>query len=462
MKNSLRILMAITMIFAFAGSAIAQTGSTGDCNPCKTSVIPNVQCPIDQGAQFTPFDYNGNTDTQDLNGNAPGEENYVPYKTGLCSGSGQIVFDLCTCEKEACDMQIGHILGVKIQIVTPGVYWAYDPAVTTNLLSARDINNNQLRFGFSRTQAGACNGAMDKYFTQVGYYNSRNVSAGAEVTPNRGTLPAINRANGNDANVILVRKPGGFQITAQQTGNGACKVLLDIPAMIVNPAEYKDSMEGQPIQIKISPFTESVRATAITTDDTPSLNPMNFNEAIANYDLNSNGSNGTTVPWDVLTPPNVDREWGIFTKYLCEDCHEPCSCTYTVGMFCCDAMGAYSLLYPYFADDAGESDYWNGVAITNLSDKAGTATLTIYEADGDVGTAKIDVPAYGVKAYLLSGIPGATITKKGTAAGAGTLFDTRCYIQVDTDFSADGFAMISDNANNGASMGYLPRQAEGN
>jgi hypothetical protein len=128
--------------------------------------------------------------------------------------------------------------------------------------------------------------------------------------------------------------------------------------------------------------------------------------------------------------------------------------TYCFGEFV-DNCGAVSMLtYPYFTDYQDQSGYWNGIAITNMSGSDGTATLTIYEADGDVLRYTASIGAREVWADILYNMMGdmTFVTEED-----GTIGNSRCWISVATDFSASGFAMISDWNNYGASMGYLPK-----
>lgn len=114
---------------------------------------------------------------------------------------------------------------------------------------------------------------------------------------------------------------------------------------------------------------------------------------------------------------------------------------------------SYSLTYPYFTQMGGD-DWWDGIVITNLGSTPGTATLTIYEQDGDVGTYTTPVIA-GNSMYvnLLENIlPMLTQT-----AGAGALGNAPVWVKVSTTFNADGFGMIAEGDNAFDSMGYLPR-----
>jgi hypothetical protein len=138
----------------------------------------------------------------------------------------------------------------------------------------------------------------------------------------------------------------------------------------------------------------------------------------------------------------------------------PCGQLFTgdweIGTFGCPALGvSSSLLYPYFTQmDTAADPFWDGIAITNTSSAAGTVNLTIYEADGDVATMTVNIPAHSMYVNLLSAMIGSMTM---TTSVDGTLGNARCYITAMGNVNLDGFAMIAYDAT-GESMGYLPRQ----
>jgi hypothetical protein len=127
--------------------------------------------------------------------------------------------------------------------------------------------------------------------------------------------------------------------------------------------------------------------------------------------------------------------------------------TWEIGTFGCTATGtSYSQRYPYFGKTTGK--YANVIIITNVSDNDGTATLTLYEEDGDIFTTTVSVGAHKLAVNLLGNLDW-TATDK---TGGGTVGDVRSYVECSADFSVDGTAMIT-NQTTGESIGYLPRQS---
>lgn len=125
--------------------------------------------------------------------------------------------------------------------------------------------------------------------------------------------------------------------------------------------------------------------------------------------------------------------------------------TWEIGTVGCPATTTTTnQRYPYFAKGSGA--YANAIIITNVGATDGVAQLTMYEDDGDMFTASVNVAAHDMFVDLVNNIswtagPGVT----------GTQGDAKAYIELSADFVVDGAAMIT-NAATGESIGYLPRQ----
>jgi hypothetical protein len=129
----------------------------------------------------------------------------------------------------------------------------------------------------------------------------------------------------------------------------------------------------------------------------------------------------------------------------------------------CPVTATGDLLYPYFTAGNADADaFWDGIAVTNLDNAAGTVVITMFEADGDVFvTDPIALTARGMFVKTLSQMITDGMFTLDTAAsaatGSGIAGDSRSHINAHSaDVNIDGFGMISDPAT-GQSMGYLPR-----
>ena len=181
---------------------------------------------------------------------------------------------------------------------------------------------------------------------------------------------------------------------------------------------------------------------------------------IANYDVTLVGAANskslrTEIPSLIYTAASNDQKVEVKVSLTKKPCGVVAEAKWDVGTFGerCDVKGQGT--FPYFAAPGGS--FWNGLAVVNYSDAAGDVKLTIYEADGDVGEATVNVAANSMfvntlrNMILVDGI----FTQTG---GTGTLGDSRSYIVMNsTTISIDGFSMIANNAT-GESMGYLPRR----
>jgi len=423
MKKGLSIIISITMIFAFAGIAMAApSGGDAECVGCKGTAVRNIVCPAEQQSVM-PFDYN---------------ESFAG--DGYCTpGVADTVINICSCP-DACVVQEGYVLGFKMEILTKGIYWARDPNVTAGVASGGNPADNSVSFRLGAKNAvnDYCNNAFNRQFNSVAYYRSSIITDANMVRPVNGSENVS--AKVNDAKVISLQRkayddgtPAGYIISGTDTLNKRCQMRIDIPRMILNSAEYNSSMVGLPIQVRVSVYTENANTS----------NTANAPTQVADFDGNLH---------------TVDQFWNV-DRYLCPDCYDPCGCTITVANFCCDKQNQ-GLLFPYFAPDDDESYFWNGIVVNNLSNSEGTATFWIYEQDGDVGKATAVIDANSIYQNTISGLTtGATLSSRGTGDTAGALGNSKSYVVVCTTFDTDGFAMLSDRGGMGESMGYLPRNS---
>ena len=116
------------------------------------------------------------------------------------------------------------------------------------------------------------------------------------------------------------------------------------------------------------------------------------------------------------------------------------------------AAAITTLLFPY-ATSLDNPSWWFGMSFCNptlANAAAGTALITVYEDDGDIGTYTTpDITVGGMVTY-----GGAELLSNLTpdAANTGTLGDSRCHIIVNCNFgAAGGFGMMGNGSD---STGY--------
>jgi hypothetical protein len=135
--------------------------------------------------------------------------------------------------------------------------------------------------------------------------------------------------------------------------------------------------------------------------------------------------------------------------------------TIPVGRFVSDCGQNFSVVFPYLTDvvdaDGDATDWWSGLAVTNMGNLAGSADIYVYETDGDTAQVTVNMAPHSIQAWILGSSAGALYTLPGLTTSAGaTLGNARSYIVVCSDFNVDGFALLG-NPEYGYAQGYLPR-----
>jgi len=125
---------------------------------------------------------------------------------------------------------------------------------------------------------------------------------------------------------------------------------------------------------------------------------------------------------------------------------------------CAAAQPSTTLLFPYAVPLDSSSGYWFGMSFCNPSGNTGTATITVYEDDGDMGTYTTAAVAPG---HMVTMNGGDLLTNLTPDSGnAGTLGDTAAHIVVICNFGfAGGFGMMGDGQD---STGYTAYGTPGN
>jgi len=108
----------------------------------------------------------------------------------------------------------------------------------------------------------------------------------------------------------------------------------------------------------------------------------------------------------------------------------------------------YDGVLPYFTLLNG---WWSGLALTNVTDEAQTVTLSIYEADGDMYTCVVTVPANGIVSdvFTATAYHGNAIT---TSSSDATFGDEKFSIIYNRFGEVYAFALLGDGAQ---AQGYL-------
>lgn len=215
-------------------------------------------------------------------------------------------------------------------------------------------------------------------------------------------------------------------VASYEDAEGEAVAAGDVQAPLLNECDV--DADGKAVKLVSNDFALAAAGTRYLWFDMPAFN----------YDLDEVSSGDEVIVRVTVTKVPCGN---VITEEL------------TVGTFGCIVESeSYGLSFPYFTRISGD-EYWDGIALVNKSANDGTANVTIYEQDGDIFTAEVAVEAHSMYVNLTSALNLVQV------AGSGEAGDAPFYMEVETDFNADGFAMMA-NPDTGESMGYLPRLDE--
>ena len=404
MKKAITILMAAALVFGFAGMASAQ-----DCTTCLDPLSINRGCETEQDS-CNLFDYE-NTDVSN---------NYCNPPVGKTDP--RVLFPICDCDF-AEDLEPGDIIDIRLEILVNGqtgnngAYWAQWVNETT-------IPADQTGLARVDQQSGQCLAFPAK--SGIGLETYASETAACEDTCFGSAFVGRYDYLGYNSNGALV------DMTLPSAGD--CSIPdMSRPTVIApqfDPQQFGTS-HGYQIQT-----ADAIGSNSVWAVDIPHIL---FDPALINE--------GDVISVQIcMTCADEDNDYAVKTGSICGSCG--CCCEFELGtILCCEPGASQSLIYPY-ATPMNDANWWYGMVITNLSNTAGQAEVTINETDGDTETVTVDVDANNM--FVASNVD--LMDAFGADIG-----DARAYFTVKTDFSADGFLFIGNDGKMEA-MGYLPRK----
>lgn len=407
MKKLILTISILAMVMGFAGVAAAQM-----CMDCDEPGYINRGCDVLQ--RFNPvFDYN---DTNTITG------------ASYCGAKGDVhraMLDVCECDAEwvgyswsEIEAMGGLSIDISLEILVDdqegnnGVYWAQEIDSTSGLMMWTDKCSDSAMCSKTYQDEGRdlrplhIDPDMVPYpwtsSLAVDFANSNKWFAGPfiyedidgdEFEPIVGNKTTIMRPD-PDAQLLGLT---GYLMQIDDIQGGKCIWGYDMPAMWVDNSVING---GEVVTVRVT----------LTATDSQGL------------------------------------------------CHkDDCECIILIGTLCCpeeEGDTGKTLIFPYMPKLYGYYDA-QGVAITNLTSEEGTATVTIYENDGDAFTKDVTVPAMASKNLTIVDFEGFDL--KTTGAGGGVLGTASkgYYVVVELDVNASGLAFFA-NSGTGESMGYTP------
>ncbi len=401
MKKTILIIAASMLVFAFFGVASAEILTCSDAGNiargCEATVTPFQSDPY---CYTSPFDY------EDFYGShwdcSTPNDSYCPGPDK--DEFHRALFKICDCIEDGkfTSVDTGDTIDIGMEVLVDkkdgngpvggnnGVYWAED----VNTTGSGGVGVEP----FANQGVACADTSCTPKFVFEGVF---------DYFLGDGTLTRKSPYTGIDCDVPANQEITKFQANVKQRGRHGYKVL---------PADTVDNK-------------------SVWWIDIPELRA---------------DSNLVTKGWDVYVKVCLYNT--LDTGGVCGEC-EGCCYNLLIGTLCCDdtpTTCSDTLTFPYFPKT---DSYWYGMAVTNLSDEAGSASVTLYEEDGDVFTGTVTIAAHST--YVIDTVADLTLT----TSVDGTLGNARSYATVVTDFSASGFAMMANSG--GTSMGYLAERCSG-
>jgi len=448
-------LVCLTIAFAMAFAPVVGAADTDICANCK-SPINVLEFDHDQGAceniSYEPQTYDGVKTRHGYTGKSD-------------NTTAKLIMKVCNCPNTAANFKLNSIIGIRMTILTDGVYWTDDPmgiqpfaseadACATNVPrpgrlgpyvntlpdvvydlatgKVDDDNKGKIYLPPMHMIDGATIPA-EGYYNQ-GYWTYDELTdtwghtnqdiIGALVT-NLGRYPAnyLTKRTNDVVDYTYYKADGTTKLTkanilAATRYNQTCTVAANARAKVV---EVKGAYQ---IGILDQEF-----ALSYWWVDIP-LMVKDYTEVVA------------ASPLQVKIELLSDSAGGV-----CASCKTICECIFTLGNFGDDVMTVY---FPYVFTNI--APWTTGIAITNL-DTAVTpignmeATFTLTDSTGKTFTyRKTDFQA-SVMSVMLDSI----VDKFD-----GTPKDGAAWLKVDSNFKIDGYQFVTDGVYGAGTLPRLP------
>ncbi|PID73465.1 MAG: hypothetical protein CSB33_03595 [Desulfobacterales bacterium] len=467
MKRAISLVMAI--VFAFAPlTAVADDLCPQPCKDIRRILIlPDSEQDVIEPIQ--PEGDRPSSSNNVINNNA---WSHSAFSLGQRAGFNQdtlnerVVFKICDCPDQATYFKAGEIVGIRMTIMTPGVFWTDEPiaiqpfavessacavdnegkaaTVGYDTASARVMARNPVYIG--RTEI------RDGFIIPHPGYHGTAVASTTTPPPPVWASPAPEALSWSHVAV------GGSQIdpAAFPPAAGADPLMETLTNMVKYATVPDPTTQTATYEYFMSDGVTNVIPIDATTPPTSLVAPNNRAQVVqvkGAYQIGLIEDHFNLSRWWIDIPEmrydfsivspgdvvNIKIEWlNDAGTGICGDCETVCECTFTIGTFETEVATVFVRSFPYVLTDT--SPWFTGIAISNM-DVDGTAienmeaTLTIMDVTGATYTyTKTDfnesVWVFGLDSILdeFSGTP---------AAGAATL-------TVESNFALDGYEFLTD------------------
>jgi len=474
-------LVCLTIAFAMAFAPVVSAQG-----PCQT-------CEIKNGSDVLIFDPSTQAECEQISYELHPEYN---HRLGYVGGMGKMILDVCECPLTNRYFKLHQIVGIRLTILTDGVYWTNQP-IAIQPFQGTDVAIEQQ----------ACNGAIgtaggvsvssaaetpagnpligpDNVITEANtalpnvVYDTEKSLTGP-VLANRVFLPPMTIEDGE----IIPRE--GYDTPTRWRWNGTQQVWeVDptypaVPGALTGALAAANATNAAQNGAHSTAEYEYYKANGTTRVATGNVMSPNGNKNSTNcvvpaaaqakivevkraYQIGYIDVTFNLCKWWIDLPnmvkniaevnPNDTLRVRVDILYDEEQglCDEPlviCTCDETLGVFGSDSRSMY---FPYVL--INNDAWWTGIVVTNMDTDATPianmeATFTLYDSTGKKFTyeKKAGDFASSVDVFLLDSVLSEFDGTPKTGPG---------WLKVQTNFSVDGYEFLSDN-NFGA--GTLPR-----
>lgn len=490
-KTGLAFILALGMVFGLTSMGIAADDDPCyTCPKCEQGIIacPGEQqagnCALnpenvsyesdyrnneaageDDGIQGLDVDGDGNNDYDytgiipNFNANGPDEERIGFHnETENC----KYWFNICQCQEDVCDppipgqisqqqfndfFQAGKSVGLRMKIMTEGVYWTNQPAMIQAFRNPVTCGPSGYECGDNPEFEGMF---PDEDFDGSGAYEMETTAD----TNNNGEFDRedIRFRNYNPLIVLQDGEPmpaPGYDATPNT--NERNPEDLDVHYTYYSSTSCTPGTEVTPIDSQTQTacsVPSANRARSMWINNAYQFGPIDINRNMHNWWINipeMRFDNSVIQPGDELVV-QIDL---LIGGNICPEC-TTCSCEVTLGVFCPPEEGAGMMFFPYVV--SGLAGWQTGIVTTNLESNNVSAadmeaTYTLTDSAGATFTyTKTDFDSVVWATFLddiLDDFDGGT-PEPGAA-----------WLRVETNFNVDGYSFLTDG-NFGA--GTLPRR----
>jgi len=481
------VSLALAFVLAFAPFAGAASTDIDVCDSCQGKATRLDNLLWESGGTQTACEPISYEYQEYPNGGTAKRWGYMADSQDM---NAKLIVRLCNCrDTSQTYFNSGRIIGIRLSIQTPGVYWTDEPLVVQPFAS----------------QNAACNGVVGRP-GGVAVSSTDGINGPADAITDPAVLagtPALtalpNVVYGTNGNILGILRADGT-VNTSSTNPNYRTFLPPIRIEGVIPSEGYDATYAYRYSggwiAEDQAYTPTVTGQGTRTTQnvkydyykdlgmTELANPMSPTTSVANcevaaaararvlqvkgaYQFGPLDEYYELAYWWLDLPQMVKdhryvQRGDVQIKVellsadaagVCALCKTICECVFTIGTFPEETVSTTTMYFPYVL--TGFNPWISGIVVTNL-DTVDTpiadmeATFTVTDSTGDTFTyTKKDFESEGGAVYsfvldnILDRFAGGT-PKAGNA-----------WLKVETNFSVDGYEFVTDNQ---FGAGTLPRK----